>query len=52
MAIPPPRADCEPTIPRRITLSIQPQGLVRRLIEAINRRDYGALHDLVDPEYV
>jgi steroid delta-isomerase-like uncharacterized protein len=28
------------------------QTLVRRLIDAINRQDYDALPDLVDPEYV
>jgi steroid delta-isomerase-like uncharacterized protein len=33
-------------------MSTKAQNLVRRLIDAINRQDYTALHDLVDPDYV
>jgi steroid delta-isomerase-like uncharacterized protein len=33
-------------------MSTQAQNLVRRLIDAINRQDYDALQDLVDPDYV
>ncbi len=33
-------------------MSTKAQNLVRRLIDAINRQDYTALHDLLDPDYV
>ena len=33
-------------------MSTKAQNLVRRLIDAVNRQDYTALHDLVDPDYV
>lgn len=33
-------------------MSTQAQNLVRRLIDAINRQDYDALQDLIDPDYV
>ena len=33
-------------------MSNNPQDLVRRLFEAINGREYDALPDLIDPEYV
>lgn len=33
-------------------MSRETQDLVRGLIDAINRKDYAALPDLIDPEYV